>query len=223
MRIEKLSGMALAAALTLWLGCAADRPAAERPEPAAAEVEDGTAEATAPAPAQEAWWQSLHALCGEAYAGALSHGEEADDAFAGQPMTMHVRRCEEARIEVPFHVGEDRSRTWVLSRTASGIELKHDHRHEDGSEDVLTWYGGHTDSPGTAVAQLFPADEHSKELFTEQGIPQSTANVWSMEIVPGERFSYLLRRPGRHFQVDFDLTEPVEPPPAPWGHEEPGG
>lgn len=214
MKIEQLPWMTLAAALTLWIGCAG-----ERPEPAAAGAEDATAEATALAPAQEAWWQSLRSLCGEAYAGALAHGDPTDDAFAGRPMTMHVRRCEEARIEVPFHVGEDRSRTWVLSRTASGLELKHDHRHEDGSEDVLTWYGGHTDAPGTEVAQHFPADEHSKELFTEQGIPQSATNVWSMEIVPGERFSYVLRRPGRHFQVDFDLSEPVEAPPAPWGHE----
>jgi hypothetical protein len=133
-------------------------------------------------------------------------------------MTMHVRRCEESRIEIPFHVGEDRSRTWVVSRTETGLELKHDHRHEDGAEDEVTWYGGHTDSPGSAVAQLFPADEHSKRLFAERDLPQSAANVWSLEIVPGERLSYLLRRPGRHFQVDFDLTEPVEPPPAPWGH-----
>ncbi|HVS13716.1 MAG TPA: hypothetical protein VMV46_07320, partial [Thermoanaerobaculia bacterium] len=120
--------------------------------------------------------------------------------------------------EIPFHVGEDRSRTWVVSRTETGLELKHDHRHEDGTEDAVTWYGGHTDSPGTEVAQLFPADEHSKELFAEHDLPQSVANVWSFELVAGERFSYLLRRPGRHFQVDFDLTEPVEPPPAPWGH-----
>lgn len=71
--------------------------------------------------------------------------------------------------------------------------------------------------PGTEVVQLFPADEHSRALFEEHGIPQSAANVWSLEIVPGERFSYVLRRPGRHFQVDFDLSEPVEPPPPPWG------
>jgi hypothetical protein len=188
------------------------------PEPAGDAAETESAEVAGLAPAQEAWWESLRGLCGEAYAGALAHGEAADDAFAGQPMTLHVRRCEDERIEIPFHVGEDRSRTWVVSRTATALELKHDHRHEDGTEDEVTWYGGHTDSPGTEVAQLFPADEYSKELFAEHGLPQSAANVWSLEIVPGERFSYLLRRPGRHFQVDFDLTEPVAPPPPPWGH-----
>jgi hypothetical protein len=38
-----------------------------------------------------------------------------------------------------------------------------------------------------------------------------------MELVAGERFSYALRRPGRHFQVEFDLRQAVPPPPPPWG------
>src|SRR5687767_10295712 len=67
------------------------------------------------APAQETWWEDLRSLCGKAYAGTLAHGDPADEAFTGKPMAMHVRRCEEARIEIPFHVGEDRSRTWVVS------------------------------------------------------------------------------------------------------------
>ena len=192
------------AVLSLLTGCASGGPATS---------------ARGLAPAQETWWESLRSLCGKAYAGTLAHGGPADEAFAGKTMAMHVRRCEDTRIEIPFHVGEDRSRTWVVSRTETGIELKHDHRHEDGSEDELTLYGGHTDSPGTRTIQLFPADEYSKKLFADHDIPQSVANVWSLEIVPGERFSYALRRPGRHFQVDFDLTRPIDPPPAPWGHE----
>lgn len=212
--MTKLPRLALTAGLALLIGGGAGCTS----EPAGDGAQPEGPEAAGLAPAQEAWWESLRGLCGEAYAGVLAHGEEADAAFAGRPMTLHVRRCEESRIEIPFHVGDDRSRTWVVSRTATGLELKHDHRHEDGAEDEVTWYGGHTDSPGSEVAQLFPADEHSKELFAEHDLPQSAANVWSLEIVPGERLSYLLRRPGRHFQVDFDLTEPVEPPPAPWGH-----
>lgn len=224
--VENLHRFTLAAGLAFGLGCGiacGGEPEGERPAPADGGGESGTerVEATGLAPAQEVWWENLRGLCGRAYAGALAHGDPSDEAFAGRPMTMHVRRCLEDSIEIPFHVGEDRSRTWVLRRTGTGLELKHDHRHEDGSKDPITWYGGHTDSPGTEVAQLFPADEHSRALFSEQGIPQSAANVWSVELVPGERFSYLLRRPGRHFQVDFDLTSPVAPPPAPWGNEPP--
>src|SRR5688572_3073160 len=80
--------------------------------------------------AQETWWENLRGLCGKAFAGTLASNDPADASFAGQPMAMHVWKCEDARIEIPFHVGADRSRTWVLSRTGTGIELKHDHRHE---------------------------------------------------------------------------------------------
>lgn len=170
-------------------------------------------------PEQARWWESLRALEGQAFEGALIHGNASDTSFAGQRLVMHVRAAGERRMEIPFHVGEDRSRTWVLTRSEQGIELEHDHRHEDGTDDVLTMYGGDTTEPGTATAQHFPADAYSKELFDAQAIPQSKSNVWSMEIVPGERFSYALRREGRHFQVDFDLTEPIAPPPPPWGHE----
>ena len=35
---------------------------------------------------------------------------------------------------------------------------------------------------------------------------------------PGQRFLYELSRPGgRLFQVEFDLSQPVALPPAPWG------
>ena len=169
------------------------------------------------------WWDQLAALCGNAYAGELVSNDEADADLAGEPMVMHVRRCEENRLEVPFHIGENRSRTWVLTRPESGAEtglhLQHDHRHEDGSEDVVTLYGGVTEEPGSETVQLFPVDDYSIQLFEREGLSASVVNVWSMELIPGERFSYILRRPNRHFQVDFDLSETIDPPPAPWGHE----
>jgi quinoprotein glucose dehydrogenase len=168
---------------------------------------------------QAAWWNALRDLCGEAFAGALANHDEADRDLVGQPMVMHVRRCTDTRIEVPFHIGENRSRTWVLERSDQGIHLAHDHRHEDGSPDAVTFYGGRTTDRGTAALQQFPADDYSKQLFVAQGIPQSATNVWSMELVPGERFSYVLRRSNRHFRVDFDLRETVAPPPPPWGHD----
>ncbi len=151
----------------------------------------------------------------------LAAANESDASFTGKPMVMHVRRCAEEGIEIPFHVGEDRSRTWVLTRTASGLQLQHDHRHEDGSEAPVTLYGAHTQTPGTPTVQSFPADDYSKALFAEHDLPQSAANLWSLEIEPSVRFSYVLRRPSRHFQVDFSLATTVEPPPAPCGHETP--
>ncbi len=167
---------------------------------------------------QDAFFAALSGLCGRAFEGrVVSPPVEADRAFAGQRLVMHVRACTDSEIRIPFQVGEDRSRTWVISRTASGLRLKHDHRHEDGSEDVLTQYGGDTVAPGTAQRQEFPADSFSRELFVRRNIAVSTANVWAVEVEPGRMFAYELRRPNRHFRVEFDLARPVTPPPPPWG------
>lgn len=162
---------------------------------------------------------ALRGLCGQAFQGRIVANEPAapNDPFAGKALVMHVRECGANGVRVPFHVGDDRSRTWVLTRTTQGLRLKHDHRHADGTEDVRTQYGGDTREAGSAGRQAFPADDHSKALFVREGIPASVDNVWAMEIAPGRAFVYELARPGRLFRVEFDLTRPVPPPPAPWG------
>ena len=133
---------------------------------------------------------------------------------------MHVRGCEANELRIPFHVGEDRSRTWILTRTAAGLRLKHDHRHADGAPDAVTMYGGDTAGAGSEARQEFPVDAASVALFEATGRAVSITNTWAMEIEPGQRFLYELSRPtGRKFQVEFDLTRPVDAPPAPWGHE----
>lgn len=171
----------------------------------------------APAPA-DAFLAYLRVLCGKAYAGRVVSTDAADVEMARQPLVMHVRECGTDALRIPFHVGADRSRTWVLSRTASGLRLKHDHRHEDGTPDAMTMYGGDTIAAGTALRQEFPADAESRELFVREGRAVAVDNVWSMKIVPGATFAYELQRPERHFRVEFDLTQPVPVPPAPWGH-----
>jgi hypothetical protein len=130
---------------------------------------------------QDRFFAALSAHCGKAYEGRIaSPPVEADAAFAGKRLVMHVRSCSPGEIRIPFHVGEDRSRTWVVTRTANGLRLKHDHRHEDGSEDKLTQYGGDTNAPGTATRQEFPADAFSKALFTARTSrpPLPTSGRW---------------------------------------------
>lgn len=186
----------------------------------------------APAPAavspQEAFFEALASHCGKAYAGALVSDQAADADMRGRPMVMHVRECSDTRIAVPFHVGNadgswDRSRTWLVTRTGSGLRLKHDHRHEDGTADAVTFYGGDTAAQGTAQAQEFPVDAESIAMFRANDLTASVTNVWRVEVDPAGaadgRFAYQLQRPGRLFRVEFDLTRPVTPPPAPWGHE----
>lgn len=164
-----------------------------------------------------AFFANLSALCGQSFAGHVVTTDAADASFASQPLVMHVRDCSANEIRIPFHVGENRSRTWVITRTGEGLRLNHDHRHEDGSEDALTQYGGDTASEGTAERQEFPADEFSKRLFTANNIPASVDNVWAVEVQSGATFAYELRRPNRHFRVEFDLTAPVPTPPPAWG------
>ena len=157
---------------------------------------------------------ALRAHCGKAYEGRIIDPQPADTAFARQRLVMHVRGCGDT-LRVPFHVGDDRSRTWVLTRTASGLRLKHDHRHRDGSEDRVTQYGGDSRPSGTAMRMEFPADS-----FTAALLPASRTNVWTVEVTPTQ-FVYQLTRTGsdRRFRVEFDITRPVPAPPAPWGFE----
>src|SRR5690606_6495237 len=86
------------------------------------------------------FWENLKSHCGKAYEGELLTPGNED--FAGKKLVMHVRSCQDNTILIPFFVGEDRSRTWVLTLQDDLITLKHDHRHEDGSEDDITQYGG---------------------------------------------------------------------------------
>lgn len=165
-------------------------------------------------PADE-FLDNLKALCGQAFEGEVLFAREGLTTFDDQQLVMHVRQCEEDAVYIPFHVGDDRSRTWVITRTEEGLRLKHDHRHEDGSEEDLTQYGGDTAAPGTAQKQEFPADE-----YTARMLPPAASNVWTVEVIPGETFVYALRRDdGPRVRVAFDLAHPIDPPPAPWGWE----
>jgi hypothetical protein len=179
----------------------------------------GCASLASPRPA-DAFMARLQALCGKAYEGRVVTTDPADASFAGKTLVMHVRECRPGEVRIPFHVGDDRSRTWIVTRTATGLRLKHDHRHQDGTPDELTMYGGDTAAPGTAERQLFPVDSESIALFTRTNRTVSNTNVWAMEVRPAV-FAYELRRPpipgGRFFRVEFDLTRPVTPPPPPWG------
>ena len=176
--------------------------------------------ATAPEaahPEQDAFWASVQQLCGSAYQGRVVQAVPADTVFSGKRLVMHVRRCSRDVVHIAFNAGEDRSRTWILSRTGNGLRLKHDHRHEDGSEDDVTQYGGDTRSSGESTKQEFYADSHTAGL-----IPAAATNVWTIELRPDTSFAYALRREGteRRFRVEFDITRPVAAPPPSWGHGE---
>ncbi|MEZ5947538.1 MAG: hypothetical protein R3C04_11940 [Hyphomonas sp.] len=160
----------------------------------------------------------LSALCGKAFEGHVASDDPQDDTWRSQTIIMHVRSCSDDEIRIPLHVGDDRSRTWIIHREDGHLALHHAHRHEDGSFDPLSGYGGNRDDRFSGSRMNFPADEATKTLFDAEGIPQSKDNVWAIEVRPSHSlFAYELERPGRFFRLEFDTSKPVPAPPAPWG------
>lgn len=163
---------------------------------------------------QEVFWSELQKLLGKAYEGTVVSAPANDTAFSGKRLLMHVLSGDDSIINIPFFVGTDSSRTWVFTKDECGILLKHDHRHADGTPDDLTMYGGKTQNFGSALRQIFPADQETADM-----LPGAITNVWWIDFVPGEYFVYNLRRVNtdRLFSVRFDLTKEVETPGKPWG------
>lgn len=166
------------------------------------------------------FFDQLAEHCGNAYPGSLTLEPEGDEMLTGTEMLIvHFRECDENQLKVPFHIeleddeGWDRSRTWIFTRHDDGLELRHDHRNRDGSDDEVTMYGGFSVGVGTAMRQEFQSIERTEETKIFRG--------WRVEIVPGDRYTYgTIRGEEWSWRVDFDLSEPLdEVPPAPWGHE----
>ncbi len=157
--------------------------------------------------AQDAFWQNLQALCESAAPGELLQAPDTQiDPDAA--LVVHFWECGEEEIRFPLHVDDNRSRTWVFIRHDDALELRHDHRNPDGTEESNTWYGASTVAEGTAIRQDFV------------NVRGEMTSGWRVEIHPGERYEYGTARNGewRHHLV-FDLTSPVEVPPMHWGHE----
>ncbi|HCA57108.1 MAG TPA: hypothetical protein DEP46_03885, partial [Blastocatellia bacterium] len=102
----------------------------------------------------ETFWKNLEKLCGKAFAGTVVADTTGDVRFKDKSMVMHVRSCQKDVIRIPFVVGDDLSRTWVLTKKKGRILLKHDHRHKDGKPDEVTMYGGWTTNVGMPHPQM---------------------------------------------------------------------
>jgi hypothetical protein len=160
------------------------------------------------------FWNRLANLKGKAFKGEVLEAPEGDD-FRGKKLVMQVLDVKKDTIYIPFNVGENRSRTWILTKTKNGIQLKHDHRQEDGKEDEVTMYGGVTPNTGFDGLAMFPADQETVDL-----LPGTATNLWWIT-VDEQQFTYNLRRIGSpiKFSIGFDLESPIEKPELSWGWE----
>ena len=129
-------------------------------------------------------------MCGQRFEGALAYAIDPNSEFANKAISTEVQCMAEA-VRMPVQVGEDRSRTWIFTRPAAGLELRHDHRHADGTPDRITMYGGMAKQGGSARSQAFLADDYTARL-----VPGAETNVWTVSI--SEDGSVLRYRLDRH-------------------------
>lgn len=156
----------------------------------------------------KAFLANVRELCGNTYLGEPVYPlDDPEHPFYNQPILLSFSVCEEDRVFMPLQVGDNTSRTWQLTLTEEGLLLKHDHRHEDGTPEDLSMYGGFATDEGTALSQFFPADDETAEM-----LPEASTNVWNMVIHPDEGiFEYILHRHGNlRFHAVIDISEPVE-------------
>jgi hypothetical protein len=166
---------------------------------------------------QHVFFDRFLGYCGQSFAAHIVEDDQPSDAW-NQPLVVHIRDCETDTLRMPLHVGDDRSRTWVLQRTEKGLNFQHIHLHEDGSADAVSPYGGHTAENGTESLQSFPVDAASKTLFEQNGLAVSTQNTWRLGFPSADTMSYELTRPNRSFIVHVDLSQPIAEPPPAWGY-----
>jgi hypothetical protein len=156
--------------------------------------------------AERAFFDKLKKLCGRKFEGTTTFPtDEPNHPLAGKRLLMHVETCRDREIRIPFQVGADRSRTWVLTKTPTGLLFKHDHRHADGTPDSVTDYGGYARPGGTPDEQHFPADEQTRKL-----IPEAATNVWMLRLdLKRKQFVYYLERHGQpRYRAVFNLARP---------------
>ncbi len=155
---------------------------------------------------QQSFFNNLASLCGQSFEGKQIYRSHHASGWEDYDMAMHVRTCETDRILIPFHVGEDHSRTWMFLAEDGALRLRHDHRYPDGTPEEESLYGGYADRSGSAFAQHFHADEYTAQL-----IEGGEGNVWTIKIDEAfTTFTYRLERDGeKRMRVDFDLTNPL--------------
>lgn len=138
---------------------------------------------------RDAFMATLNTMCGQRFEGVQTYAVDPNNDFAGKKISTQVN-CSAADVRMPVQVGEDRSRTWIFTRPAAGLELRHDHRHADGSPDKVTMYGGMAQAGGSARSQAFLADAYTAKL-----VPGADTNLWTVSLSEdGQVLTYRLER-----------------------------
>jgi hypothetical protein len=152
---------------------------------------------------EQAFLNNLASLCGKSFSGSQTYMQPGREDWSDKQFVMHVTVCEEDHVYIPFHLDQDRSRTWMFLTDENGLRFRHDHRHDDGTPEQQTLYGGYADGTGTDTRQFFPADDYTVELLND-----TLQRQWNIILSEDlNTFTYQLQYKGEIvFQADFDLT-----------------
>lgn len=156
---------------------------------------------------QDAFFETVSALCGQSFIGEGTYPtDQPDHELIDVELRLIVESCTDDEIRMPLHAGDDRSRTWVITKTEDGLLLKHDHRYPDGTPHDLTNYGGYANDEGSAFRQYFEADQETAEM-----LPEASTNVWMMDVSISDQVLtyYLERHDEPRFRAEIDLSQTV--------------
>ena len=148
----------------------------------------------------EAFWRRMELACGQAYSGTVAAATPDSIALRG-PLVLHLRSCEPNTIRAALHVANDRSRTFVLARTPSGLQLTHEVHRADGT-------------PGASA--VYAAGDSATLDRQEFVSALRKADRWTIEIEPRDHLTYFWRGPQGQLRLEFDLKRTVVSPPPPW-------
>lgn len=156
--------------------------------------------------AERAFLDNLASICGKSFRGEETYMAPGRESWAEKDFVMHVTVCEDDRVHIPFHLDNDQSRTWMFLMEDKGLRFRHDHRHEDGTPEDQTLYGGYADGTGTEFQQNFPADDYTIELLDD-----TLGREWRVILDEDmSTFTYQLHYSSElMFEAQFDLTNPV--------------
>lgn len=151
---------------------------------------------------KHAFFKEMSSLCGQTLIGESVFPDDSTHALYGATLQANFVSCTDTELRIPFQVNDDKSRTWILTLSEDGLLFKHDHRHEDGTPDTLTNYGGWATDAGSRFTQSFPADAETEAL-----IPEAVTNVWTFTIDrEAGTFTYFLERHGMpRYKAEFKL------------------
>lgn len=155
---------------------------------------------------ERAFMNNVASLCGKSFYGREVYVQPGRESWANKILFMTVSLCEDSLIHIPFHIDNDKSRTWMLMADNGKLRFRHDHRHEDGTPEDQTLYGGYSDGSGDAFKQYFPADDYTRKLLTD-----TLDRQWNIILSEDlSKMSYQLQYRGEIvFMADFDLTAPI--------------